>query len=187
MLLFPVFCLSASIPDSATDSYDITAESYTFIVATINSPNSYPIIIEALKAVDDTLTIKLNDSCSFINSIYTNTKYVDDAHSWMTEYYELLWPHVNVDPALKEYEKRLTYALKKYARKYTFKTSDNQTEITLEAVNISGIFVHFRGLSTYLGSSLGISPSNIAGVNDIWTPIYVVEYSMPDELIIEFK
>lgn len=186
-LIFPAFCLSGSISISATSSYDLTAGSYTFIVATINDPNEYPVIIEALKTIDDTLTIKLEDPCSFINSIYSNTKYVDDAHSWLTEYYELLWPHANVDPALNQYEKRLTSALKKYAIEYTFRTSDNQSEISLKTVNITGIFLHLRDLSKYLGSSSGISPSKIANVNDIWIPIYVVEYSKPDELIIKFK
>lgn len=186
-LIFPAFCLSGSISISATNSYDLTAGSYTFIVATINGPNEYPVIIEALKTIDDTLTIKLEDPCSFINSIYSNTKYVDDAHSWLTEYYELLWPHANVDPALNQYEKRLTSALKKYVIEYTFRTSDNQSEISLKAVNITGIFMHLRDLSKYLGSSSGISPSKIANVNDIWIPIYVVEYSKPDELIIKFK
>lgn len=186
-LLFPVICLSASIPDSSTDSYDLTAETYTFILATINSPNEYPVIIEALKTIDDTLNIKLENSHSFINSIYTNTKYVDDAHSWMSEYYESLWPHANVESALNEYERKLTSALKNHARKYTFRTYDNQTEITLEAVNMSGIFLQAKGLSSYLGSSLGISPSDIPGVNEIWTPIYVVDYSTPNDLIIELE
>ena len=186
-LLFSSFCLSASIPNSDTDSYDLKAGSYTFIVATINSPDEYPVIIEALKAIDGTLTIALKDSQSFINSFYSDTKYVDDVHSWMTEYYELLWPHANVDLILNKYERSLTSALKKYARRYQFRTADGHAEITLDAINLSGIFMHFSGLSNYLGSSLGIPPTSIPNIKDMWIPISIVEFSKPNELVIKTK
>lgn len=187
-LIFPLFCQSASIPSQKIpDQFDLTAESYTFIVATIYRSNEYPIILEALRPINDTLTVSLSDHNSFISSLYSTSKFVDDAHSWMTEYYELLWPGVNVIHALNEYKTRLTSALKHEARKYVFKTLNDQANITIEAINVSGIFMHLHGKSNYTGSSLGINPSEIPGINDIWVPIFIVDFSVPDELIIKLK